>query len=201
MSIATVVTRGFGTFGTASLVVTRGYAIAEVTFPPLYTVALSCRYEPTVGLVCINEATLLLACSWEPTVDLTASYESVLPLHAEVAMIAFQDLLIFRAADYTLRFTMDHPRSVLGWAVTWSMKYKSGGTALIAKTVGSGVTLTDSTRGVISVAILKANTSSLTPSAELPIGESYIFDLKRTDSGANTVLAYGPVELVREVTA
>ena len=37
MSIATVVTRGFGTFGTASEVVTRGYAIGAGPTPPTPT--------------------------------------------------------------------------------------------------------------------------------------------------------------------
>lgn len=34
-SIATVVTRGYGSFGSASLVVTRGYGIGEQVAPPI----------------------------------------------------------------------------------------------------------------------------------------------------------------------
>lgn len=111
-----------------------------------------------------------------------------------------QTIYHIRATDITYRFPMDPPRSVVGWSVTFTVGYRSGGTALITKTVGSGVTLTDSARGVISVAVLKANTSSLTPTAELATGESYVWDLKRTDSGVNVVLARGEFVLEREVT-
>ena len=37
MSIAAVVTRGFGSFGSANEVVTRGYSIGEVVIPAVWT--------------------------------------------------------------------------------------------------------------------------------------------------------------------
>jgi hypothetical protein len=96
---------------------------------------------------------------------------------------------------------MDRPRSIASWSVTFQVKKKLGGTSVISKTVGSGVALTDTGRGIITVSLAKADTSSLTLTSALADGEGYVWNLKRTDSGSNVVLARGELILEEEVTA
>lgn len=107
---------------------------------------------------------------------------------------------LVRAQDVALRFTADRPRSLSGWSVSFTLRTRLGGTAVVTKTVGSGVTLTDAGRGVLTVSLAKADTSSLTLTAALASGEGYVWDLKRTDSGNNVVLARGELILAQEVT-
>jgi hypothetical protein len=112
-----------------------------------------------------------------------------------------QTLRIIRAQDLTLRFTMSPPRDVASWTVTFKVDRKLAGAADITKTVGSGVTLADTGKGVIEVALAKADTSSLTVSTGLASGEGYVWELKRTNSGSNVVLARGQLILEREVVS
>ena len=112
-----------------------------------------------------------------------------------------QEIRFVRAQDIALRFTLDRPRSVSGWAVSFTVKQKVGLNTVISKTVGSGVALTDTTRGVITVTLSASDTSALEISDNLSEGESYHYDLKRTDSGYKTVLAKGAFVLDRQATA
>lgn len=106
-------------------------------------------------------------------------------------------LRLIRGQDVTLRFTLDRKRDVTGWTVSFVVRTRIGQTAAISKTA----TLTDTTYGVFTVSLAKADTSGLTVSELLSEGEEYYWDLKRTDSGANTVLAYGSLELLLNATS
>ena len=105
-----------------------------------------------------------------------------------------QTLRIIRAQDLTIRATMNQPRDVTGWSVSFTMRDSLGGTAHITKTVGSGITIADAGKGVLDIALAKADTSSLAI-------QSYVWDVKRTDTGSNVVLARGQLILEQEVTA
>ena len=112
-----------------------------------------------------------------------------------------QTIRMVRAQDLELRFTMDRPAAIAGWAVTFKACDALGGTARITKTVAAGVTLTDTARGVITVALARADTANLTVTTALAAGKGYVWELTRTDSGHQTVLARGELILEQEVVS
>lgn len=112
-------------------------------------------------------------------------------------MIPDQQIKFVRGQDLTLVFALDRPRSVSGWTVAFTAKTREGGTTVLS----IAATITDSARGVFSVALAKADTSGVTVSEDLVPPEEYYWDLKRTDTGANTVLAKGQLVLERGATA
>jgi hypothetical protein len=105
-----------------------------------------------------------------------------------------QTLRLIRAQDLTLRASLSPPREVTGWSITFQVRDSLGGTSRITKTVGSGITLTDAGKGIITISLAKADTATLTI-------QSYVWDVKRTDSGNNVVLARGQLVLEQEVTS
>lgn len=132
-----------------------------------------------------------LNCRYDDRLDLTMGANTMPPE---------QLLRIIRSQDLSLRFVMDRPRSISGWSVTFQIRKRLGGTSVLTKTVGSGIALTDTGRGVLTVSLAKADTSGLTLTSGLASGEGYVWDLKRTDAGANVVLARGELVLEQEVT-
>ena len=108
-------------------------------------------------------------------------------------MATTQDIVLVRSDDYTLRFALAPPRSISGWSITFQVRDSLGGTSRMVKTVGSGITVRDSGKGIFEVAIAKGDTSGLTPG-------SFVWDCKRTNSGSNTQLAQGGLLLKQEVT-
>ncbi len=169
--------------------------------PPNVVLRLACTFEASPSLVCGLAATVPLSCTYEAAMSFACSANDVLALTMGVNDMPPEQLLrLIRAQDLTLRFTMDRPRSLSGWSVGFTVKTKLGGTTAVSKSVSSGVTLLDTGRGVVAVALGKADTSSLTLTSALAAGEGYIWDLKRTDSGSNVVLARGELVLEQEVT-
>ena len=87
---------------------------------------------------------------------------------------------VFAGEDRSLVFTVvdgvGAPVNVTGWAVSFVV-------STVTKTVGSGVTLTTPTSGVVTVALAAADTNAL-------VG-GFFYKLRRTDAGLNAVLAYG----------
>ena len=104
-----------------------------------------------------------------------------------------QTLRLIRAQDLSILGRMDIPRDITGWTVTFQVRDSLGGTSRITKTVGSGITLSNAGRGEITITLDKADTSGLTI-------QSYVWDVKRTTSGSNVVLARGELILEQEVT-
>ena len=101
----------------------------------------------------------------------------------------------FRGEDVLLRFRMQPPTDISGWALTFTLKDTLTGTTQFTKTTGGGgITLVDAGRGVFEVTIASANTSSLTAGR-------YMWDVRRTTSGSKTTLADGYLDLKQEVTA
>src|SRR5687768_16887689 len=91
----------------------------------------------------------------------------------------------FRSDDVRIVARAVAPTDVTGWAVTFQVRDSLGGTSRITKTTGGGgISLTDAGRGVLTIIIAKADTQGLAPG-------NYVWDLKRTDTGSNTVLAHG----------
>ena len=112
-----------------------------------------------------------------------------------------QTLRLIRAQDLTLRFVMSPPRDIASWTATFEVEDKLAGSAVITKTVGSGVTLADTGKGTIEVSLAKADTSALTVSSALAAGKGYVWELKRTNNGFNVVLARGQLILEQEIVS
>jgi hypothetical protein len=104
-----------------------------------------------------------------------------------------QTLRLIRAQDLTLRAALAAPRDITGWSITFQVRDSLGGTSRMTKTVGSGITVSDAGKGIISIALLKGDTTGLAI-------QSYVWDIKRTNAGANVVLARGELILEQEVT-
>jgi hypothetical protein len=100
----------------------------------------------------------------------------------------------FVGADKTFRYTIvdanGAPQDVTGWTFTWVLRQPaSGATALISKTLGSGISVVGSAaNGVIDVAIAAADTASLASG-------TYFYTLWRTNTGSKTELAFGDAVL------
>lgn len=104
---------------------------------------------------------------------------------------------LFSGTDKVLQYTVTDSAGavqiITGWALRWAL-YAIGDrtTALITKTVGAGITITNGAGGILQVAISDDDTNSLTANARTPL---YDYELRRTDSGNEDVLAYGTVVL------
>lgn len=112
-----------------------------------------------------------------------------------------QTIRIIRAQDLTLRGYLSPPQDITGWTVTFEVEDKLAGAAVITKTVGSGITLTDTGKGILEVTLAKADTSGLTVSTSLAAGKGYVWEIKRTNAGNNLVLARGQLILEQEVVS
>lgn len=100
-------------------------------------------------------------------------------LGASLQMTAGEDLAFIFAADA--------PVSLAGWSVTFSVRPADGSSTLsVAKTVGSGIVLTDPVNGVLIVSLASVDTSVLTLQTT-----PWVWDLARTDTGNAAVLAKG----------
>jgi hypothetical protein len=104
------------------------------------------------------------------------------------------NLTFFRGEDVTLNFTLQPPRDITGWTMTFTVRTTLGGTIQFTKTVGAGITIVDAGRGLFQVAVASADTAALT------VGR-YVWDVRREDAGSKTTLADGFLTLKQEVTA
>lgn len=115
-----------------------------------------------------------------------------------------QTICLVRDDDASLVFGMDDVQDITGWAVSFVVRLRDangdlGATAIINKSVGSGVALTDTTNGVITVTLADTDTSSVMLTEDLDTGASYRWSLRRTDAGSETTLARGEFILLQEV--
>lgn len=111
-------------------------------------------------------------------------------------MIPDQQIKFIRGQDLTLVFALDRPRSIVGWTISFTAKFRQSGETVLSKSA----TLVDTTRGVFSFALAAADTEGLDVTEDLVAPEEYFWDVKRTDSGAETVLAGGSLVLGRNAT-
>lgn len=77
---------------------------------------------------------------------------------------------------------------ITGWALEWALRYRPGDGAILTKTTGSGITITDGVGGVCQVAVADTDTDGLQAGR-------YWYALSRTDAGNEAVLAFGAAEL------
>ncbi len=84
-------------------------------------------------------------------------------------------------------------QDITGWAIEWVLREGPAGAEQFTKTVGSGITLTTPTEGVLSVAIADSDTLALDP-------KTYYYTLRRTDDANEVALAYGDAVLRQPAT-
>lgn len=101
----------------------------------------------------------------------------------------------FRGEDVVLTVTLTPPTNITGWSLTFTVKNNLGGTTEVTKDNGGtgGISITSAGNGIFTVTILRSDTTGLAIQA-------YVYDIRRTDSGNNTVLAFGCINLRQEVT-
>lgn len=92
------------------------------------------------------------------------------------------DFSIFQADGVTAQ-------NITGWALEWVLRPNpESNVAILTKTTGAGITITNGAGGLCSVAIARADTLALPP-------DIYAHSLRRTDSGSESVLSFGPAVL------
>lgn len=103
----------------------------------------------------------------------------------------------FQGETKLLSFTVETeeengtPEVISGWAIRWELRphKKAQSTIFTKETGGSGVVITDPLNGLVEVTIDAADTIEIEP-------RTYWHELWRTDVGFETVLSYGPAELL-----
>lgn len=104
----------------------------------------------------------------------------------------------FTNTDYDINFTVlqsdeSTAQDISGWSLSWLLKKRASdldANALITKTGGSGITITDGANGLCTVDIDDDDTDGMSPGV-------YVHELKRTDAGLETVLCSGVAVLKR----
>jgi hypothetical protein len=98
----------------------------------------------------------------------------------------------FRGEDKSIVFdivnAVGDPQDITGWTVSFRVASSKFGAAIIQKTVGSGITLTDPTAGRLTVVLASADTVAFTNDGS---DADYSYVLRRTNAGSRTELAYG----------
>ena len=83
---------------------------------------------------------------------------------------------------------------ITGWALEWVLRSNYGhSTALLTKTVGSGITISNGAGGILQVAISDDDTLSMAP-------DTYCYTLRRTDATFEVILAFGSAVLKQPAT-
>lgn len=94
----------------------------------------------------------------------------------------------FRAEDQSVQWTIYQAsgavQDITGFTLEFKMSATKGGTASLTKSV----TLTTPASGICTAAFLAADTAALAAG-------TYWYTMRRTDSGSNRVLAWGPALL------
>lgn len=95
----------------------------------------------------------------------------------------------FQGEDVEIDFTLVPPQDMTGWTLTSSVSATLGGSIIF----NPSVTITDAGRGLFKVLWPRSSTENLAPG-------DYVWDVRRTDSGKNTVLAHGEATCKQPVT-
>jgi hypothetical protein len=87
------------------------------------------------------------------------------------------------------------PQNISGWQLRYDLRLtaESPGPALLTKSTGAGITITDAPNGVLQIRIDSSDTDALDALV-------YTHALKRTESGSETVLFTGTALLQRATT-
>jgi hypothetical protein len=138
-----------------------------------------------------------LAANMGTRLNLSASARAAFALAAEArttfylgAGVSVQaNIPFFQGEDLTLNFTLTPLTDVTGWTLVSTVKDKLGGTVQF----NPAVTITDAGRGKFQAVWTRTQTGALAPG-------DYVWDVRRTDAGNNTVLAHGEATCRQPVT-
>src|SRR5579862_9901579 len=109
-------------------------------------------------------------------------------------MATIANISFYKGEDVTLTVTMSPTTNIAGWTLQFTVRTSYGDpNALLTKTTGSGITITNAGSGIFTITIASADSSGLAQRA-------YVFDIQRIDSGNRTVLTIGNLTLLPEVT-
>jgi hypothetical protein len=118
-----------------------------------------------------------------------ASVKTTFTVRASDPMSVPSNFAFFQGEDVLLKFQLTPPQDMTGWGLTCSVKNQLGGPLQF----NPAVTITDAGRGQFQASLPRAQTSTLAPG-------DYVWDVRRTDSGSNTVLAHGELTCKQPVT-
>lgn len=135
------------------------------------------------------ETSKALASRAQTTLALRAAAANVFTKESSDLMSITSNIVFFRGEDVTLNFQMNPPVDVTGWSITFTVADQLAGSVQFTKTA----TIIDGPRGQWQVTIANADTASLA------VGR-YVWDARRTDSGARSTLADGYIDLRQEIT-
>ena len=89
----------------------------------------------------------------------------------------------YRGEAVTINWQLDPAGSISGWTMTFELLDVDGGTVILSRTVGSGITVTAPSTGAATITLTATHTNR-TPGA-------YFYSISRTNSGNETVLSRG----------
>lgn len=104
--------------------------------------------------------------------------------------------LVFTIYTSDARTARTAAQDITGWTLSWMVKanrFDPDSAALIEKTTSDDIALTTPASGVCTVTVRDTDVNTLTGEVR------YYHELKRTTSGAETVLAYGKFTLSQAV--
>ena len=100
------------------------------------------------------------------------------------------NLSMHKQEDEVFSVTVSPAQDITGWNFKFTvLQDYAATTALVSKTSGSGISITLASAGTLTVTVVKADTASLTPRA-------YVYQLRRTDSGSESVIQWGTFVLL-----
>lgn len=108
---------------------------------------------------------------------------------------------LFIGEDETLQFTItdasDVPVNVTGFAMEWTLRLKDATTtaSLQKTTAAGGITITGTYNASAALNTQRVNVIIADTDTDLLAARSYRYALKRTDSGSESVLAFGSLVL------
>lgn len=156
---------------------------------PVYVLVTGSNYA-TISLTGSNYATQAVSGRNDGTIALTGRYSNT------GAAVAIETNIprgrLFVGEDKVFQYTIYQsdgvtPQDITGWTLSWTLAASSSGAALITV---AGV-ITNAAGGVLTVTVPD------TPSGTDALSDGmYWHELKRTDAGSETVLAWGTIPVV-----
>lgn len=98
-----------------------------------------------------------------------------------------QNLYWYKGEDVLISAAFSGTQSISGWTLSFTIRDEYGGSILIQKTIGSGISVTSAANGTFTITITSANTNI---DYNTYLG-NFPYDVSRTDSGNEQVLATG----------
>lgn len=187
MSIAAIVTRGFGSGGSIGLAVTAGYA-AEVAPPPTRPslTRIRGRYHPIISIDGRHDPIIHL----EGCADMSVT-ENFPIYYGEAKVIEFT---VKKAVETPAGDGIHYePEDITGWAISFQMVGSWDEEPIVPlvtkSTAAGGVSIVNGPAGIGRVTLPTADTR---PSAG---AGGYGYSISRTDSGSEAVLSDGTIQI------